>query len=48
MAITVVAPLESIMGRQSPLANVEQDQKFDESLVKRLAKILEDLPNLED
>lgn len=48
MAITVVAPLESIMERQSPLANVEQDQKFDESLVKRVAKILEDLPNLED
>jgi hypothetical protein len=48
MAITVVAPMDSIMGRQSPLANVERDQKFDDALVKRLAKILEDLPNIED
>lgn len=48
MAITVAIPMISIMGRQSPLANVEQEQKFDEALVKRLAKILEDLPNLED
>jgi hypothetical protein len=40
--------MKSIMGRQSPLASVEQNQKFDKALVKRLATILEDLPNLED
>ena len=42
------SPMESIMRRLFPLANIEQDQKFDAVLVKRLAKILEFLPNLED
>jgi hypothetical protein len=36
------------MGKPSPLANIERNQKFDDDLVKRLAKILEELQNLED
>jgi hypothetical protein len=36
------------MGRLFPLANIEQDQKFDAGLVERLNKILEFLPNLEN
>ena len=36
------------MGILLPLMNLEQDQKFDDALVKLLAKILEFLPNLED
>jgi hypothetical protein len=40
--------MKSIMGRLFPLVNIEQDQKFDAALVKRLAKILEFLPNLEE
>ena len=36
------------MGRPSPLVNIDHDQKLDDALVKRLAKILEDLQNLED
>jgi len=40
--------MDSIMGRPFPLVNIEHDQKFDDALVERLAKILEDLPNLED
>ena len=48
MAITVVTPLDSIMGRQPPLVDIERNQKFDDAVVKRLAKILEDLQNLED
>jgi hypothetical protein len=40
--------MDSIMGRQFPLVNLEHDQKFDDALVKRLAKIIEVLPNLED
>jgi len=35
------------MGRLFPLVNIEYDQKFDAALVKRLARILEFLPNLE-
>jgi hypothetical protein len=37
-----------IMGRPLQLVNIEHDQKFDSALVKRLAKIIEFLPNLED
>jgi hypothetical protein len=37
-----------IMGRQSPIVDIEHNQKFDDTLVKRLAKILEELSNLED
>ena len=40
--------MESIMGRLFPLVNIEHNQKFDAALVKRLAKIIEFLPNLED
>ena len=47
-AITVVTPLDSIMGRHSPLVDIERNQKFDDAVVKRLAKILENLQNLED
>jgi len=36
------------MGRPIPLANLEQDQKFDVALVERLAKVIEVLQNLED
>ena len=36
------------MGRLFPLVNIEHDQKFDYALVKRLAKIIEFLPNIED
>jgi len=31
-----------------PLANIEEDQKFDQALVKRLARIVEVLQNIED
>ena len=37
-----------IMGRHLQLVNIEHDQHFDSALVKRLAKIIEFLPNLED
>jgi hypothetical protein len=40
--------MDSIMGRQSPPVNIERDQKFDDTIVKRLAKILDVLPNLEE
>ena len=36
------------MGRSIPLVNIEQDQKFDDTLVERLAKVLKVLSNLED
>jgi hypothetical protein len=36
------------MGRSIPLANLEHDQKFDNALVERLAKVIKVLPNLED
>ncbi len=40
--------MDSIMGRLFPLVNIEHEHKFDATLVERLAKILEFLPNLED
>lgn len=40
--------MDSSMGRPIQLANMEQDQKFDDALVERLAKVLKVLPNLED
>ncbi len=40
--------MDSIMGRQSPPVNIDKDKKFDDTLVKRLAKILEVLPNIEE
>ena len=40
--------MDSIMGRQSPPVNIDNDKKFDDALVKRLAKILDALPNLEE
>ncbi len=36
------------MGRPVQLVNIEHDQKFEYALVKRLARIIEFLPNLED
>jgi len=36
------------MGRPVKLANIEYDKKFDYALVKRLAKIMEFLPDIED
>jgi hypothetical protein len=43
-----MASMDSSMGWLFPLVNIEQDQTFDNALVKRLAKILEFLPNIED
>jgi hypothetical protein len=40
--------MNSSMGRPIPLANMEQDQKFDDALVERVANVLKVLPNLED
>jgi len=40
--------MNSSMGCPIPLANLEQDQKFDVALVERLAKVIEVLQNLED
>ena len=40
--------MDSIMGSPIPLANIEIDQKFDDVLVERLAKVIQVLPNLED
>jgi hypothetical protein len=39
--------MDSIMGRPIPLANIEKDQKFDNALLERLAKVIKVLPNLE-
>ena len=36
------------MGRLFPLVNIENDQKFDYALVKRLSKIIDFLPDIED
>jgi len=36
------------MGKPKQLANIENDQKVDYALMKRLAKIMEFLPNMED
>ncbi len=36
------------MGRLLELANIEYEQKFDYVLLKKLAKILDFLPNIED
>jgi hypothetical protein len=40
--------MDSIMGNPFPLADIEQNQKFDDALVEQLAKVIEVLPNLED
>jgi hypothetical protein len=40
--------LDSIMRKPVQLANIEHDQKVDYALVKRLAKIIEFLQNIED
>jgi hypothetical protein len=40
--------MASIMGNPIPLANIEQNQKFDDALVQQLAKVIEVLSNLED
>ena len=36
------------MSRTIPLVNLEEDQKFDHNLMKRLVKIVEFLQNIED
>jgi hypothetical protein len=36
------------MGKLIPIMNLEQDQKFDNVLLDRLAKIIEVLPNIEE
>ena len=36
------------MSRTIPLVNLEEDQKFDHNLLKRLVKIMEFLQNIED
>jgi hypothetical protein len=36
------------MGKPEQLAKIENDQKVDYALMKRLAKIMELLPNIED
>ena len=40
--------LNSIMVKPVQLADIEHDQKVDYALVKRLAKIIEFLQNIED
>ena len=40
--------MNSSMRRPIPLVNIEQDQKFDDALVERLANVLKVLSNLED
>jgi len=40
--------MDSSMKRLIPLVNIEQDQKFDDALVERLAEVIAVLPNLED
>jgi hypothetical protein len=40
--------MDSSMGSPIPLANIEQNQKFDDALVERLAKVIDVLPNLEN
>jgi len=37
-----------IMARPKPPADIEEDQKLDHTLMERLAKAIEDLPDLED
>jgi hypothetical protein len=36
------------MRKQSPLMDIEQNQKSDDALLKQLAKVIEVLPDLED
>jgi hypothetical protein len=36
------------MSRNIPIVNLEEDQKFDHNLIKRLVKIVEFLQNIED
>jgi len=40
--------MQSSMRTATTLADIEEDQKFDRALVKRLAKIVEVLQNIED
>ena len=40
--------MHSSMKPAIPLADIEEDQKFDSALLKRLAKIVEVLHDLED
>lgn len=36
------------MGKPKPPVDLEENQKFDRDLLERLAKALEDLPDIED
>jgi hypothetical protein len=36
------------MGKPSPLVNLERNQKFEDDLVERVAKVIKVLSNLED
>jgi hypothetical protein len=36
------------MGHNIPLANIEEDQKFDDALAERLAEVIDVLLNLEE
>jgi hypothetical protein len=36
------------MARPKPPTDIEEDQKLDRTLMERLAKVIEDLPDLED
>jgi hypothetical protein len=36
------------MGSPIPFANIEQNQNYDDDLVKQLARVIEVLPDLED
>jgi len=40
--------IHSSMRSANPLVNLEDDQKFDSDVLKRLAKVVEMLQNLED
>jgi hypothetical protein len=40
--------MDSIMRKKFPLADIEQNQKFDGALVEQLAKVIEVLPDLEE
>ena len=40
--------MDSTMKRADPQVNLEDDEKFDSDLLRRLAKIVEVLQNIED
>ena len=42
-----VCDAESSSSNEVPLENIEESQQFETDLVKRVAKVIEDLPSLE-